>query len=86
MTTIKLSIRDLVREGKNLTKYDFVDIEDKKTKDYKGIFVSYRHADEVKKFLAEKKRKRKERIMKFAGIMDGVFGDETIKSIKSKMK
>lgn len=85
MTTTTLSIRDLVRE-KNLTKYDFVDIEDKKTKDYKGVFVSYRHADEVKKFLAEKKRKRKERMMSFAGMATGLFGDETVQSIKAKMK
>lgn len=88
MTTTKISIRELSRKGKDLSKYDFVDIEDKKSNQYRGVFISPQHAEDVKKFLENKlnkeKKERLERIMKFSGMVSGEFGDETIQSIKSK--
>lgn len=88
MTTTKISIRELSRKGKEISKYDFVDIEDKKSKQYRGVFISPQHAEDVKKFLEGKLKKEKndrlKRVMKFSGMASGKFGDETIQSIKSK--
>ncbi len=86
MTTKTISIRDLVREGKKITKYDYVDIEDKKTKQYKGIFVSYRYAEEVKKFLEKKRKDKINKIMKFSGMASGLFKKKDIQSVKSIKK
>jgi len=70
MTTI-VGIRDLVRNIDMLQKYDYVDIEDKKTHEYKGLFLSPSHAKEFKKYLEEKRKKEKEeklsRLRAFAG-------------------
>lgn len=86
MAIKKISIRDLAREGKKLAEYDFVDIEDKKSKQYRGIFISNKYADEVKKFLKEKRKKRADKMMRFAGMANGLFKRETVQSIKSKKK
>jgi hypothetical protein len=84
MNTKKMGVRDLVREGKNITQYDFIDIEDKKTGQYRGVFVSYQYADDVKAFLTKKQKQKVSKIMKFSGMADGLFDDETVQSIKSK--
>ncbi len=73
--TAKMSIRELMRNGKMITEYDYIDIEDRKRKEYKGIFISRKYADEVKAFLerkiAEEKEKKIDTLMQFAGSMDG---------------
>ena len=45
--------------------------EDKKSHEYKGVFISAQYSDEVKKFLekklATKKQKKLDKFMQFAG-------------------
>jgi len=69
--TTTMSIRELTRSGKKLKEYDYIDIEDRKSHDYKGVFVSEKYADEVKDFLEKKleseKKKRLDEIMKYVG-------------------
>lgn len=82
-----MSIRDLTRSGKKLAEYDYIDIEDKKSHEYKGVFVSSRYAEEVKRFLEKKlaneKSKHLNQLMKFSGIADGDTDDKTIQELKA---
>lgn len=82
-----MSIRDLTRSGKKLADYDYIDIEDKKSKEYKGVFVSSKYADEVKHFLdkklANEKKQRLDKLLKFIGIANGDTNNKTIQEIKS---
>ncbi len=55
---IKVGIRDLIRNSNILKEYDYVEIEDKKTKELRGVFLSQKMAKEFKKFLEEKKQKK----------------------------
>ena len=70
MTTI-LGIRDLARNIDKLTQFDYVEIEDKKTKEYKGLFLSPPFAKEFKEYLAQKTKNQKNdklaRLRTFAG-------------------
>ena len=72
--TTTVGIRELVRNSNILDNYDYVDVEDKRTHKYKGLFVSPKYADEFKAFLKEKISKQKQeklnRIMKYAGTME----------------
>ncbi len=72
--TKKIGIRELARNIKILDEYDLIEIEDKKTKKSKGIFVSNKYADEIKKLIEEKEKREKEerlkRILKFAGSIE----------------
>lgn len=69
ITTV--GIRDLVRNVNMLQEYDYVRIEDKKTHEYKGIFVSSKHAREFEAYLLEKSNKQKadklKRLKAYAG-------------------
>ena len=69
-----IGIRDLVRNSALLEKYDYVEIEDKRTKKLKGLFISPKYADDFKKFLEEKKaqeqRIKMQEIEKFAGSIE----------------
>jgi len=69
--TTTVGIRELSRNSKLLEQYDYVDVEDKKTHEYKGLFISPKYADEFKKYLDKKISKEKQdmldRIDKFAG-------------------
>ena len=82
-----ISIRDLSRNRDIFTQYDYIDIEDKKTKKYKGLLVSSQYAQIVKEFLnktiAKEKEKKLNAIMKFAGSMDGDSKDMSSQEIKS---
>ncbi len=86
--TTTLSIRDLARSGKILLEYDYVDIEDKKSHEYKGLFVSKQYAEDVKKFLKEKLKKEHQKsldkIIQFSGILDDVTGDRSFQELKSE--
>lgn len=70
MTTI-VGIRDLARNIDILQKHDYVDIEDKKTHEYKGLFLSPAYAKEFKEYLKNKSKKEKEdklsRLKTYAG-------------------
>ncbi len=69
--TKKIGVRELARNIKVLDEYDILEIEDKKTKRCKGVFVSSKYANEVKKFIENKEKESKERklrsLMQFAG-------------------
>jgi len=45
-----------------------------------------RYADDVKKMIMARRKAKVKRVMKFAGMATGLFGDETVQSIKAKMK
>jgi len=86
--TTTMSIRDLTRNGNMFSEYDYINIEDKKSNEYKGVFISSKYADKVKAFLekeiAKEKQKKLDEIMQFAGIMDGDTENLTIQELKSK--
>ncbi|PHS36841.1 MAG: hypothetical protein COB07_11995 [Sulfurovum sp.] len=69
--TTTMSIRELTRNGSMFAEYDYIDIEDRKSHEYKGVFISAKYADEVKDFLekklAKEKKEKLDRIMKFSG-------------------
>ena len=69
--TIKVGIRELARNSNILSGHDYIDIEDKKTHEYKGLLVSPKYADEFKSFLKDKiskeLQKQLDEIDKFAG-------------------
>jgi len=69
--TIKVGIRELARNSNILDSYDYVEVEDKKTHEYKGLFISPKYADEFKRFLDDKISKehqlKLDRLMKYAG-------------------
>ena len=85
--TITVGMRDLVRNSNILQDYDYVDIEDKKTHEYKGLLISPRYADEFRKLLEqkilEKKQKELDEIMQFSGIADGDTGNMTAKEMRA---
>ncbi|MFA6144392.1 MAG: hypothetical protein WCW84_00250 [Sulfurimonas sp.] len=69
--TTTLSIRDLARNTNILQQYDYVDIEDKKSHEYKGLFISPKYADEFRKLLEKKIMDERQRdldeILQFVG-------------------
>ncbi len=81
-----LSIRELTRSGKILLNYDYIDIEDKKSHRYKGVFVPKQYADEVKQFIEEKllkeKNEKKKILMEYAGIAKGDIGERRLQDLK----
>ena len=87
--TTTMSIRELTRNGAMISGYDYIDIEDRKSHEYKGVFVSARLADEVKRYLEKKiqKTKQKERdaLMQFAGTIETEerFRDKSIQEIRA---
>ena len=84
--TTTIGVREISRNINILEKYDYVDIEDKKTKEYKGLLISSKYAKEIKSFLDKKLLKEREKelseIMKFSGILDGDTNDMSIKEMK----
>ncbi len=58
MAIMRVGIRDLIRNSNILKDYDYVEIEDKKTKQFRGVFLSEKMAKEFKKYLEEKKQKK----------------------------
>lgn len=86
MTTI-IGVRDIPRNINLLQNYDYIDIEDKKTKEYKGLLISSKYADEIKAFLKKKleaeKQKELDEIMQFAGILNGETKNMSAKEIKA---
>jgi len=88
--TKTLSIRELTRSGNILLDYDYIDIEDKKSHKYKGVFVPEQYAMEVKEFIDQKllmkKQKQKSSILECAGIADGDIGEKSIQELKTDKK
>jgi len=89
--TMTVGMRELARNSNILDGYDYVDVEDKKTHKYKGLFVSPKYADEIKSFLenksAKKKQEKIDRLMKFAGTCEihERFNNLTSSQIKEKV-
>ncbi len=85
-----IGLRELARNTNILDEYDYVDVEDKKTHEYKGLFVSPKYAEEFKSFLEDKiskeQQEKLDRINKFAGRgeMYKKFDDLTSIQIKEK--
>lgn len=86
--TTKMSIRELTRSGSKIADYDYIDIEDRKSHEYKGVLISAKYADDVKAFLekkiAKEKQKKLDEIMQFAGILSGATENMSVQEIKAK--
>lgn len=71
MTSKTVSIRELLRNSKVLDEYDYVEVKNKKTREYKGIFISAKYAAEFKHYLETRKKQeideKLSRIRRFAG-------------------
>ena len=84
--TTTMSIRELTRNGSMFGQYDYINIEDKKSNDYKGVFISSKYADMVKEFLekeiAKQKKQKLDEIMQFAGMMDGETQNLSMQELK----
>jgi len=86
--TAKMGIRDIVRNFSILENYDYVEIEDKKTKEPKGIYISQKLAEKLKDIIEQKAKEEKEEelnfINKFVGFLEPEerFKDKTIQEIK----
>jgi hypothetical protein len=83
-----MSIRELTRNGSMFGQYDYINIEDKKSNDYKGVFISSKYADMVKDFLekeiAKQKKKKLDEIMQFAGMMGGETENLSMQELKAR--
>ena len=86
-----IGIRDLVRNASLLEEYDYVEIEDKRTHEYKGLFISPKYAQEMKQILEEKLAKEREeklnRLKKFIGSnkVQDRFNDLSSSEIRRKV-
>ena len=69
--TARLGVREITRNFSILEDYDYVEIEDKKTHNLKGLFVSNKYAQEFKKFIdAQRSKEHQEkldRVMQYVG-------------------
>jgi len=89
--TTTIGIRELARGSTVLEKYDYVNIEDKKTHQRKGLIVSDQYADEVEKYLkkiiAKKQQQDIDDIMQFAGTVKthSRFDNLTSRKIREKI-
>jgi len=83
---VKIGVRDLARNSNILTGHDYIDVEDKKTHEYKGLFVSADHAEMVKKFIDRKIRQKQQseldEVLQFVGIADGDSNDMRAKEMR----
>lgn len=84
--TTTMSIRELTRNGSMFGQYDYINIEDKKSNDYKGVFISSKYAEMVKAFLDKEIQKQKQQkldeIMQFAGLMNGETEELSMQELK----
>ena len=86
--TASIGIRDIVRNTSILDEYDIVEIEDKKTKKRKGLFISSKYADDVKRFIEAKEQEAREKklaaFMQFAGSLSAEESFKEAGSFKYK--
>ncbi len=82
-----IGVREISRNMAILKDYDYINIEDKKTKEYKGLLVSSKYADEIREFLDKKvlaeRQKELDEIMQFAGSASGETKNMTAQEIKA---
>ncbi len=85
--TMKIGIKELVKNSSILSNYDYIELEDKKTHELKGLFISPKYAKEFQSFLDEKISKEKQiepdEMMHFVGIFDGDFSNMTTKEMRA---
>ncbi|HQR74022.1 MAG TPA: hypothetical protein PLH07_05900 [Sulfurovum sp.] len=85
-----IGIRELARNTKIIEQYDYVEIEDKKTHEKKGLLISPKYADEFKALLEKKisaeKKAKLDKIMQFAGILNGETQNMTSQEIKASKR
>ena len=85
--TAKMGIRELTRNISHLDKYDYIELEDKKTKESKGMFISAKLAKELKDIIEQKAKEQREeklnKLMQFVGAFNGEFKDLTSQEIKA---
>ncbi len=85
--TTTIGVREISRNMTMLKDYDYINIEDKKTKEYKGLLVSIKYADEIRELLDKKvmaeRQKELDEIMQFAGIFDGETNNMTMQELKA---
>ncbi|KIM11823.1 MAG: hypothetical protein KU37_02915 [Sulfuricurvum sp. PC08-66] len=88
--TTRLGVRDIVRNFNILEKYEYVEIEDKKSHTLKGLFVSAHLLEDVKQFidakLAMEKKQKLDALMPFVGMVNGAFDELTAQEIKAAKK
>ncbi len=88
--TMTVGMRELARNSKILDQYDYVDVEDKKTHEYKGLFISPKYAEEFKKLLEKKianeKQQELDELMQFVGMCHGDTKNMTSKEIKASKR
>ena len=88
--TTTVGIRDISRNSNILEGYDYIDVEDKKTHEYKGLFVSPKFAEDIKRYLQKKildeKQKELDEIMQFAGIAESETKDKTFQELKASKR
>ena len=87
--TIKVGIKGLARNSNILDDYDYVEVEDKRTHEYKGLFISPKYADDFKSFLDDKIssqiQEQLDEIDKYAGSIEveDRFNNLSYKEIRS---
>jgi len=88
--SVKIGIRELVKDTSILDKYDYIEIEDKKTHKSKGIFVSGKYAKDIEKFLEEKEKKgiqeKLDAINNIVPLPAGTLVNQSIQSIKANIE
>ncbi|OQY16145.1 MAG: hypothetical protein B6I36_10840 [Desulfobacteraceae bacterium 4572_35.1] len=88
--TITVGIRDLIRDSSILDNHDYVDIEDKRSHTYKGLFVAPKYAQELKAYLDEKIKAEKSsvlhEVMQFAGSAGGEFNNNSIQELTTEKR
>ncbi|MEA3363530.1 MAG: hypothetical protein U9Q61_09745 [Thermodesulfobacteriota bacterium] len=88
--TITVGIRDLIRDSGILDEHDYVDIEDKRSHSYKGLFVAPKYAQELKAYLDKKiqsdKNNALHEIMQFAGSAKGEFDNKSIQELTTEKR
>jgi len=89
--TTKIGIRELSRNFVALQDYDYIEIEDKKTNEIRGLLVSANLAQKVKGFLDKEMKKVKQKefdeFMQVAGKgkVDEKFNNLSSKEIKEEI-
>ena len=83
-----MSIRDLTRSSDSISEYDYIEIENKKSKKYHGLFIPPKHAKEMKEILdkkiADDKKAKLDELNSFTGMLSGEIGEDKVGDIKRK--
>ncbi len=88
--TTRMGVREITRNFNILEKYEYIEIENKKNHNLKGLFVSAELVEDVKKFLdekiASKKKAKLDLLMPFVGMVNNEFAELESKDIKALKK